>query len=210
MKNKYDYILNLFVSTNELRPAMRNPGEIDNFVYAADGYTCVCVPKKYIDTDYKNEEYPRANTLFEDIDFTDVYAKFTTESLINVLALFKFRYKMLPCSKCDGEGTIHCDCCENENNCKDCGGTGDSNKIHPLLIKLADYGDFIKIKDKFFYAHFIDRVLQVALITRAEVVRLFNRNENCFFKIDNDIVILVMPYKVSDDSMIDAKIIGTN
>lgn len=126
--NKYDEILSLFVSNDELRPIMTKPCRVGNFVLATDAHALIKLPMSLCDIDYHQDyEFYKVDFLFDVertiagiVDFGPIEEWFLTVPMVAI-------YQM--CPTCDGEREVYCYHCKHSHRCDDCDGTGNGDKI---------------------------------------------------------------------------------
>jgi len=126
--NAYDKILELFVSDDKLRPKMTQPCKRGEFVFATDARAVIKMPCEIAALDYSRDHdfydveqfFDIERNVTQPIDFEPIEKWFETVPMYPVYQ---------NCSRCDGEGTVYCSCCQNESECRDCGGTGRGKKI---------------------------------------------------------------------------------
>ena len=127
-KNKYDEILSLFVSKDELRPKILQPCKRGDYVYATDAIAIVRILAEKTSVDYsQSHEFYTVENMFSAeqytnqlIDFTPIVEWFATVPMVPIYA---------PCETCDGEGDVICDYCNHSHDCDDCDGTGNGEVI---------------------------------------------------------------------------------
>lgn len=198
----YDYVLNLFRSQDELRPHMQVPMKVGAKVYCTDGSSMIQVPFAKIKQSYNFDQKP--------IDFQKVINESHEEKLLMVVTvselleeLGKARicYQMKACGKCEGTGEHTCDECNHTHDCDSCGGSGDSTVMGQIRFTYTDMENknyAIQIGQKFFQAHFIERLVIVALAKGIKSVQLINNTPNSkmgLFKC-GDILVGLMPLTI--------------
>ena len=199
-KNLYDYALMYYVSNDHLRPVMNMPGITKNYAYASDSHSVIRINLNKINEDYNSKTYPDVEKVFSTEKLT-YKNSFQVDDLISLLAEYKWRYKRMECEKCNGTGTIKCDCCDNDGDCKRCNGTGELQTLYPLMIKEFQYAEFIQVGNSTFYANQLDRLLTTSMQFGIKEIFYFNNPEKnqTIFQINKDIHILIMNAKGSDE-----------
>lgn len=178
--NNYDYVLSLFRSTDELRPAMTKVFKQDKFYLATDSHSVIMVEETVTGLDYQEDEKsPNALSLFENL----AHDKEINMDRDNFLSdIFSIEAKWIQhykyCKKCKGSGTDTCPCCDNDSDCRDCEGTGSSDDVEAFSKPYLSCGELIKLGDTTFDPHFINRVLQVAYFLEEKTITFkFLQNE---------------------------------
>jgi len=173
---KTDYVLQMFTSDDILRPNLLHPFDVGNFTYATDGHSMVRVEKQYVTNKYEAENHPDVEKFFK-IKKNEAYElKIQAEELALALSQMIFAYKKLQCEKCDGEGSITCPHCGNEEDCKNCGGSGEAGPF-PFNVKVGASENEIQIGERIFKPHLVDRLLIAALASGEKEITLIN-NKN--------------------------------
>lgn len=140
-RNRFDYLLELFVSDDKLRPKMMRPYAKNGYVYATDAHAIIRIPAEKPALNYSQEyefydvekyfaESNQANEIY--VDFKQIENFIDSTPIINLFD---------NCDFCDGDGEVYCSCCENSSRCKTCDGTGMGQKIgvepdynHKLMV----------------------------------------------------------------------------
>lgn len=199
---KYDYLLKTFLSTDfnfGFRP-IQVPHTINGFTYATDSHILIKVPSNKT-KDYPQKESPHFEALINQ-DVFDKGKSFILQSEDLFLALAKiqiaYAYGQKKCEKCEGNGYKTCECCEHENDCKECDGTGgveDRSSVAVRSINIRD--EYGAIKSKMQFGNIFmspvnaDILAQTMIFTKCESVEIFHLENKAQIRID-DIFILIM------------------
>lgn len=205
MTPNYDFILPFYCGNDSLRPLLNIPNLDENgYVYATNAHVLIKVKKENLINEYKTEpKYPNAEKMFSQLESSETVS-IKTESIISLLSMLKW-YKqqlIIDCEKCDGQGEIECSHCGHDSECKECNGTGYTEKGDlqmGLLIK-SNYDSIIKIGTKYFDPNLIHIIAISAAILHEDTITMHisenNLNANIF--VIKEAQIIVMP-KLSDD-----------
>ena len=132
--NIYD---NLLLSLcNPHREKLAAPSTIEGITYASDGYFLVAIPEGLHEGVYPPLE--RGYNFPNIVPAKETEVRFTAEILKNAVSRIPLAPIYDNCKQCEGEGVIVCHCCDYENECKDCGGTGNGKKIGEELDERYD------------------------------------------------------------------------
>ena len=195
----HEYILNKFLSVDELRPQFMDLIEAGEYVYATDTYTAIRCKKNLINRKIQNpEKVPNFDSHFSFKDLNILSVK--TIDLMQPVLKCRFEYLKTSCKECSGSGIKTCEHCESEYECKECSGTGDCD-LYPFIIQ-TEFGTnpLIKIGERYFKSHFVDRLVYAATVLGIEQFEILNdtSNENgAFFKLNNDVDVIIMQYHVN-------------
>jgi len=151
-----DYLLlKRFCSTDTLRPAMLNPCKhLDGYTYATNGHVAL---KAKIKIPYERvpiSEAPNVPGLFKQAhEQENANIPIDFLKMKNLLATVTTKSIYEPCEACDALGTIECEHCECENDCKQCNGLGfHTNK---QIGKEFEIGQRIRIGNAIFDPKYI-------------------------------------------------------
>jgi hypothetical protein len=178
--NNYDYVLSLFRSTDEMRPAMTKVFKQNNFLLATDSHSLILVDESLAGLEYEEDEKaPNALGLFDKIVFDTEQILDRDTFLSDIFSLESIwiqNYKY--CKKCKGTGTKTCPCCDNENDCEECDGSGTSDDVEAFTKPYLSCGDVIKLGTTTFDPNFLNRVLQVAyFLDEKQIIFKYPKNE---------------------------------
>lgn len=178
----YDYLLTWFVSGDDYRPQLCKPWVEGEHVCATDAHAFIQIDKKMValqekyqideapaEDGFKPKPPPSIQKLLADKVFGESLT-IEIEKLIEGLAQIEFRFEELPCEVCEGKGTITCKCCDNDSDCRECDGSGDSGT--PVNRKIYDEGALIKIDEMYFNPKFIERLVIVSKMLGENRIRI--------------------------------------
>jgi len=188
---KNDYLLRLFIGTDELRPQFMHANNCDGIIYATNTYLLAKISANMCCKSYEQiKAWPNGNILFEQFNLKESFS-ISTESIFNDLIKIEllFKNKMVDCNECNGDGTLICEHCDSEHDCKECCGSGEI-KSHEMI--LSGDADCILFGRKYSLSA-IDKIIRVA--TTLSVIDItIDHNESgssSIFKI-GDFTILAM------------------
>lgn len=166
--NKYDFILKMFVGSDDLRPQLQSPALVGDSIFSTDAICLIKISKDLPNGDYSdNEKFPQScdNLILEaKRDLSEIETIKTEDLMLRMFNLnpsFDVLYE--ECEDCEGAGIYECKCCENEVDCKNCDGDGDVEKDNPFSRIVLLGKDLLFYKTKY-APKFIYRVVEVALI----------------------------------------------
>lgn len=172
--NKYDLLLSIFTSTDNLRPALTRPGTLDQHTYATDGYSVIKIHKELCGLRYSNKDFPNAEKVFAR-DNADTYqlALLSTEELLTSLldCKLKAEHQQERCDSCDGHGEKECKCCGNEADCEDCEGTGTVD-VTTNYARISCYGQDVELLGHTFTPKLLYRVAECALLLKQQQIQV--------------------------------------
>ena len=180
MKNKanvYDYVLSMYVSENNLRPQMCKVFKQENYNIATDSYSVIFVDEKDSGLKYDSDDKsPKALHFLNDFIFDTTEVIDRNTFLSDFFTLERIWYSSTKaCEKCDGSGSIECDCCGNDSDCKECDGSGDSYEKLPF-VKPELIGDNIFLFDRKFSSVLTSKMIQTSYFLEAEKITVkFNK-----------------------------------
>jgi hypothetical protein len=186
-----DELLYLFVSPDELRPKMVRPYQVGDVVYATDGNAIIKVPCSNLAIDYiQDYEFYEVDQFFDRSNEDPINVQLDLEALTTWMSGLQMRPVYEECPTCEGSGTITCPCCDSENDCKACDGTGDSDK----KIGEVPYGDaYYDIEGVRFGYRNLLRLLEVHKTTGAPIQWLVRNPSKGNLFLINDIEVVLMP-----------------
>jgi hypothetical protein len=168
----------------------------DGYVYATDAYTVIRVPFYDCGLIYKPVQgFPNAKRMYEDVLITEEFC-INTQSLINVLAEFKWTrfIETKKCEKCKGEGEQYCDCCQNTNECKACHGEGEKyiGTKECSLLTTTDGGMFVAFLKHAFAPRYIHQVAICAKVLGVDKIacKIINHSKSARFDVGSAQIII--------------------
>jgi hypothetical protein len=187
-----DYCIRMFVGNDEYRPAMMKVSFQNGFLYATNGYMIgkinadLCIHKyEYV------EKFPDCESIIS--AHVSVEKKtFNVEHLFNELMKIEccFKPKMIKCDECNGDGTLICDHCDSEYECKNCNGSG---KIKGTELELS--GEYnCTIFGMKYKLQYLDLIIRTAVYTGVKEIEISNPDglKGSVFTV-GDFTILLMP-----------------
>ncbi len=209
--NKYLEILQMFVSQDDLRPAITVPNKGEFFTSATDAHSIVYFKNELLPIDItfedKGVKYPNVLQFVNQDDNINVLL--SIEKINSVLSKcpliedFDEEEKEVTCDECNGSGEViftyedseyqdH----ELDGECPICNGDGkrvqNIQKPNGKMVKNDDY--FLNIDESKFSIFLIERLLKVAEILNGEIV-IVNRtqsNKPITFKV-GEVKVMIMP-----------------
>lgn len=103
-----------------------NPFSHGEYTYATDGNIAVRVPRLPDVAENPTAPGPSIKTLFRQV-YENKYKAMPTsipDDKKEQCVVCKGSGKVIPCAECKGEGTVECDECGHEGDCKKCKGNG--------------------------------------------------------------------------------------
>lgn len=213
-KTTMQKVCDLFLSKDELRPAMCVPFTIGEYVYATDAHVLVRFPVAALDFEIEPNDYtpPKANTIIEPLLGEDAL-QFTIKlsELGAVMAQVPDEKVYADCDVCGGSGKSMCPCCENVSKCNECDGSGyDKSEITGTVkkdLRIALRPDFEyappRIDKVAFYAPLLNRVLLTADMIGHDTDDIevrFERPTSAHLFMLGQIIVLVMPMMLFDET----------
>jgi len=214
--NKYQKILNLFVSTDEMRNWMQRPFAINSKIYATNGYALVAFNitnlKELIDFATYNEDkltgiYPLEHNL--DNTYTVDFLKECFKK-VPLVEDFDEEEKEDICIECDGSGDVEfeydskslktyykeCECpiCEGDGRCI-------QTVEKPNGKMVEDFNSKCVIGNSLFFANKVKRIIEVADllgVSEFKHVHQTTPSKQSLFKI-GDVDLLLMPTMSNGD-----------
>ena len=149
---RYDYLLNLFVSSDSVRPALKFPFQQEQFMIATDAHAMIVVDKSLCNKEYVNEhKAPNALKIFNDV-VRNCSETISIDRLFAAELHFDVTYSYKDCDMCNGYGVIKCTECGHEYECKECDGEGQIKVPGNRCRKKISCGhDFITIGEAKFH-----------------------------------------------------------
>lgn len=199
---KYDMALRLHVSDDDYRPAMQHVSDGGNgYLFASDSLTLMRVKKEACAKNYEQvENYPNAQKIVDQIDeLIDKELTIKVDDALSKLAAFELNwvFKQTNCTECKGSGDCECIVCGALHDCEACDGSGEVESKEPFIwMDIADDGDKVQIGNKNFKPRLIYRMLQTALILRADELKVQyseDKLNGVKFILDDFAQVVVMP-----------------
>ena len=196
MKELNDFLLNLFTSSDSIRPYMMFPNLKNGIVYASDGNVLISIPENELTLKYKTDDkYPNAGKTIEDFEskkLSSIKVKVSDIAKELVKARIQFDRYSVKCKECKGTGEVEWEYTSKDgdrhykdNDCPECEGDGSSDKTHPFarvsldMIEDEDtgYRAGISIGELYFHPFQLYRLFMVALIKGCESIEIFFDNK---------------------------------
>lgn len=197
MKNwTNDYCLLMFLSTDDLRPALKQVSLVADKACAANGWVLARVPADHCMVNYPAvEKYPDVNSVIEKIT-ADKTAEILTNSIFGDIMKLKptIAHQTKTCEECDGDGKLECFNCGNEHQCLECAGTGEQTTKEIKLISEEHFS----VLGKLIYVQHIEKVVTVAKFLGVEKIQIYtteNPHGSVVFQVGN-FEILSVPHHV--------------
>lgn len=186
-----DFLLNLFTSADDLRPALMFPNTSNGIVYATDSLGLIAIPENELDLSYAaNEKYPNVQSVIDEF-----YSKGLKSLKVNTLALAKELTKArievdkdsIKCKECKGTGSVEFTYESKSGNthnmdgdCPICDGDGSFEKdqqfarIKLNMIQKEDGTQLgIFIDHLYFHPFQLYRLFMVASLKRIDEFEIF-------------------------------------
>ena len=209
--------LNMFLSNDDLRPALKSPFIQNDLVFATDGSIILCFDKsKLNEVDFEShEKAPNALAVIPDGENMNVV--FETQHLRSVIAKSKnevskrYKVKVTTCPDCDGKCVVDFEYTdyklkrhEIEHDCPTCDGEGMLEMVANLATGEVDvdgFGEYLFWNDTLFMTDYFEKIVKVAEMFEQNTVRLVHRNSNTSLHkfIVGDCTICLMPVYRSDE-----------
>lgn len=195
--NKYDYVLSLFTSQDELRPAFAEPFPQEDVYCATDSHSLIIVDKTLAGLDYEgHEKAPNALSLYKN-HISDTEFSVTKDELLSGFfsAEMKFLHTMKKCEECDGKGYKECHCCGNESDCEECDGSCEDFEQIPFGKPFLS-GEFVCFAETTFYPNTLNKILQTAnFIAEQNIIVKYEKGQPYRARVFliGDVKILAMP-----------------
>jgi hypothetical protein len=199
--NKYDEVIEEFLSNDPLREALMKPCLIGDHVYASNGYIAIKIPISKLPKTYEpNPDYPDIIPLFEKREGMFEKPKILkAEKIETLLKEIPEKNISVECQKCEGDGSIPSKgkAMDKREECDQCKGHGEVLLLnteydwqnHKILIGLV-----------YFNPNYIDKLLYISGendLAEIEYICGTPLGSNCFM-IDG-IEILIMPMRMADE-----------
>lgn len=209
--------LNMFLSNDDLRPALKSPFIQNDLVFATDGSIILCFEKsKLNEIDFEShEKAPNALAVIPDGENMNVV--FETQHLRNTVTKSKnevskrYKVKVTNCPDCDGKCVVDFEYTdyklkrhEIEHDCPTCDGEGMLEMVTNLANGEADvdgFGEYLFWNDTLFMTDYFDKIVKVAEMFEQKTIRLVQRNSDTSLHkfIVGDCTICLMPVYRSDE-----------
>lgn len=199
MKTKLNLIFDLFTNTDELRPVMLKPFELNNKIYATDGFTMIRINKNDCDFEINNELKPPNCEAVIPEENMNIILNFNKEMFEQYKTEDEYTYidKDIKCPTCYGSGEVEWEF-ENytkDDDCPVCDGTGISEHKEPVKTGNKIFKQlYIKLFDCYFDIYKFYRLIEVYKYFGGDIVLTSQINSNTanLFKIGK-CEILIMP-----------------
>lgn len=199
---RYDYLLNLFVSADSIRPALKYPFQQEQFMIATDAHAMVVIDKNLCKKEYVNEhKAPNALKIFNDV-VRNCSETISIDRLFSAELHFDVTYSYMDCDKCNGDGVIECTECGHEYECKACDGEGQIKIPGNRCRKKVSCGrNYITIGEATFHPAGVDTLLNAMFVLGLnECQHIANhRNSSNIFKLNDHCHVLLMPIAQKGD-----------
>ncbi len=191
MKEMNDFLLNLFTSSDELRPQMMFPNLENGIVTATDSHALIMIPENEVCLKYgTNPKYPKAEKLvkeFEARDLTSVKVRMQDLAKEISKARLEVDKDSIKCKECGGDGYVDFKYTDKsgythslDGDCPICEGEG-IDFINPKFARIRlvqrqdDNGNNcdIVIDDLHFHPFQIYRLFMVALVKGYDEIEIF-------------------------------------
>ena len=198
--NRYDYILKMFAQADKYRPVFDYVSKHGNYAYAiTHAHMVIKVPLELCGIQYKEvEKFPHAENLFSQHISSEeniCHVSNLVSGLLN--SEYVWRKKMKECEKCNGEGLKTCKCCDYENDCRTCDGTGESDEAVPFAkIKLhnATQGS-VSLFNRAYDGTLLNQIAMTAMMLGIDTMTFSNNKDlgkGCIVTL-GEVKILIMP-----------------
>ena len=196
MKELNDFLLNLYTSSDEIRPSMCFPNTENGNVYATDAHALIVVPEGELCLKYStNEKYPNAQKIIDEIEvkeLTSINAKVSDVAKELTKARIEVDKDSIKCKECKGSGTVEFEYEDKtgethsiDDDCPICNGEGadeKDSKFARIKLSLIEKEDSnytaIQIGDLFFHPFQLYRLFMVALLNQQETIKIFYDADN--------------------------------
>lgn len=209
--------LNMFLSNDDLRPALKSPFLQGDLVFATDGSIILSFNKSNLnEIDFEShEKAPNALAVIPDGENLNVV--FETQHLRSVVTKSKnevskrYKVKVAKCPDCDGKCVVDFEYTDYkrkhhqiEHDCPTCDGEGMLEMVTNLETGEADvdgFGEYLFWSDTLFMTDYFDKIVKVAEMFEQKTIRLVHRNSDTSLHkfIVGDCTICLMPVYRSDD-----------
>lgn len=175
----YDSLLKIFISKDELRPALCQANTIGDKTYATDAHSIIIIPNTLLIKSYEcHPKTPNIQYVLDQLkDIEPLHYK--DVSLFRIMGKQPKDYDTSPCKKCEGEGNCsHCG-----ETCSECDGDGwvDDASL-PMIYN--DDKTYIQVRDKMFSAFQMGRLEKVITEMYADTFTLIKEDSTkVLFKI---------------------------
>jgi len=198
MKNlKNDYLIRMFTSSDNYRPAMMKVHCDNGFLYATNAHIVAKIKADLCVKKYEAvEKYPNCEKVISD-------HKTTESKKVNVSSIFDelmkievcFKPKMIECNECCGDGVLTCDHCDSEYKCKECDGTGEKEGTE---LELSGENNCTFFNRKY-NLKYLDLIIRTAVYTGVKEIEVLNGRETggTIFKVGDFEILLMTVYDPS-------------
>jgi hypothetical protein len=201
----YDYILNLFVGHDDHhRERLHHPHLHDGNVYATNAYVAVKIPAEKLAFQYESIEYfPNVEKVLQEAkEQATGTLMVCTKELAQTLAKCRVILEKQKCECCEGAGSIECEHCGSDVDCKACAATGKKEELVPFARMEVTTGtdntdNFIKMDNgHFFSPNLLNFILLTALVLNKPSFTLqYSEYDKASIVVMDDVEIIVMPKK---------------
>ena len=181
-----DFLLNLYTSSDDIRPLLMFPNLSNGIVYATDSNGLISIPESELSLKYNtNEKYPNAQKVIDDLLAKSLSSyKVKVSDLAKELtkARLKVDKDSIKCKECNGSGNVEFEYEDKtgsmhyiDGDCPICDGKGSSEKesrfarIKLSMIENEDGNQVaISINDLYFHPFQLYRLFMVALLQKVD------------------------------------------
>lgn len=202
----------LFLGTDDLRPEMQNPFQINDKVYATDAYTLIRCDRSYCDFEVNNPHnapncegvVPTPNTS-EVLNLSKLdFDQFKTEDE------YELTGEDIECKACDGTGLVDWEFehYTKEDDCPVCEGTGYEEEKGSVKTCRKTFGHFlVKLNDTYFQMKNFYKLIQVQNILGGDITLMYQSSpsKGVLFKV-GACEILLMPFLYNQYESVDGVI----
>jgi len=129
-KTTLQKVCDMFVSRDELRPAMCTVFTNGNRAYATDAHALISLPVSLIDFQWQQPENPpKAEPILNEVIYNSKWFTIKHSELSAIFEQIPFEDVFEDCPECGGEGKVECESCGALHECSDCNGEGSSEVI---------------------------------------------------------------------------------
>jgi len=155
-------MLKMFISEDDLRPAMMNPWTWEGQTGATNGHIMILLPG--VDAEYKPCELGIRSVLTPEVEgIESIDVKSLCAAIERIPKVERLDPEEVECETCDGEGEYECFECGSEVHCDDCDGKGKVTKnVKPTGIFIPDDNAKMIIDKVPFSVRYLKKILVVA------------------------------------------------